>query len=110
MPATFLEAQEAGVAGLNPAFTAMDLVNGNSYRSASGRCLVFRNAGAGPVNVTIVTPGTSGGNVIADRVVSVPNASVPFMVSTRDEKVYRDGSGLVTFTAAGAVDVAVVQT
>lgn len=110
MPATRLNPQQASSAGLNPAFTAADLVNGNNYLPHAGRVLLFRNAGAAAVNVTLVTPGSVDGNAVADRVVSVPNGSVPFVVSLNEATGYRSPTtGEVEFTAAAAVDVAVVQ-
>lgn len=110
MPTTRLNPQTPGSGGAAIAFAAADLVNGNNYLPESGRCLVFRNAGAGAVNVTIVTPGTVDGLAIPERVVSVPNGSVPFVVPLGMAIDYRSpGMGEVEFTAAAAVDVAVLD-
>ncbi|NUR09331.1 MAG: hypothetical protein HOQ45_20300 [Nocardioidaceae bacterium] len=110
MPTTRLNPQQLTSAGVTPTFTGMDLVNGNNYLPAAGRVLLFRNAGVGSVNVTVVTPGLVDGNPVADRVVSVPNGSVPFLVSLNEAAGYRSPtSGEVEFTAAAAVDVAVLQ-
>lgn len=110
MPTTRLNPQQLNSSGAAAVFAAADTANGNNYLPQAGRLLLFRNAGGGAVNVTFVTPGTVDGNPVADRVVSVPNASVPFLVSLREAEAYRDpGTGEVAFTVASAVDVAVLQ-
>jgi hypothetical protein len=110
MPATFLADQPANASGLNPAYTAADLVNGNSYIPAVGRFLLVKNAGGSPVNLTLVTPGVVDGNAIADKVVSVPIGSVPIVIAPSRAEAYADGAtGQVTFTSAAALSVAVVS-
>lgn len=110
MPSTRLNPQQLTSSGSAAVFTAADLVNGNNYLAGAGRVLLFRNAGAGLVNVTLVTPGVVDGLAVADRVISVPNGSVPFLVSLNEASGYRDpNTGEVTLTAAAAVDVAVLQ-
>jgi hypothetical protein len=94
MAATFIDAQQATSAGLNPNYFAADTVNGNSFIPAAGRFLLVKNAGGGAVNLTLITPGTVDGNAIADKVVSVPNASVPIVIATVTyDGVIPDGLG-----------------
>lgn len=110
MPSTRVNPQQLGSGGAAAVFAAVDLANGSNYLPGSGRLLVFRNAGAGAVNVTLVTPGTVDGNAVADKVISVPNGSVPFYVSLGEAGGYRSPiTGEVDFTAATAIDVAVLQ-
>lgn len=110
MPSTRLNPQQLGSARQAATFTAMDLVNGNNYLPQAGRILVFRHAGAGPVDVTIATPGTVDGIAVPERVESVPNGSIPHYVSLNEAAAYRSPStGEVELAAAAAMDVAVLQ-
>lgn len=110
MAATFIADQLATSASLNPNYTAADLVNGNSYTAAAGRFLLVKNAGGSPVNLTLVTPGVIDGNAVADKVVSIPIASVPVVIALGTGYGYADpATGLVTFTSAAALSVAVVS-
>jgi hypothetical protein len=110
MPATRLDPLRIPPAGVDPGLAPVDLVNGNAFEPSFGRILLFRNPSTTTaVNVTFPTPGTVAGLAIDDLVVPVP-ASGFRVVSFGDAVPFRNpATGLVEFTAAAAVDVAVLQ-
>lgn len=108
MPSTRVNAQSTSVAGVNPTYTAVDLVNGSNFLPASGRLLIFQNVGGGSVTVTFTTPAQVEGLTVQDPTVVVPAASSR-AVSLGEAVSYRNGNGEAEFTATGAINVAVLQ-
>lgn len=108
MPATALTVRTINQAGLTPltAETAADNLNGNSFVNGPNVWLEASNTAGTSQTVTIVTPGTVGGNAIADKVITLAT-TVKVRIGPLDPAVYGDP---VTFTASAAtVTVAVYQ-
>lgn len=68
------------------------------------------NGGAEATNVTVVTPGTVGGNAIADKVVAVA-AGKTELIGPFDPAVYNDGKGnlAVQFSKVTSVKLEVTK-
>ncbi len=117
MPATALPAAQAcnSQAALNPTFTAVDGVNGNSFGNNGKQMLVFKN-GATPATVTLdalptgATASAPDGLTVTDRAFAI-GASETRYVGPFDRSIYNDASGNVTFTTAtgGTLTVAVLD-
>lgn len=103
-----LAAQQITRAGLAPALTAAS-AGGDEFSPSANRCLLVRNASAGAVTVTAVTPGTSGGLGVDDVVVSVPAGADRYIGNVSDD-VFKNVNGNVgiTYSAVASVTVAVL--
>jgi hypothetical protein len=78
MAASTLTPQQVSDSGLQATYTAAD-VNGHTFVSGANKVLHVKNGGGAPITVTITTPGAVGGLAIADRTVSVTNATDKFI-------------------------------
>lgn len=108
MPTTRINPQQAVVAGGTVTFAAADTTNGNNYVPSPGRLVLLQNTSGSPVTVTFVTPGTRSGLAIADDPVVVAATSIA-AVSIQDATDFQSSAGQVDFTAAAALNVAVLQ-
>lgn len=99
-----LAVQSATVAGLNAVYTAVGTGTGNGVKHNPQAILHVKNAGGSSVTLTVITPGSPGGNDIADRTVTVPAAGDRFL--DLSELVYRNSDGLVYVDASAAVTAA----
>jgi hypothetical protein len=111
MATTRVAHQQATPAGITPQFTACDLVNGNNYLPNAERIVWFQNTTGTPVTVTFPTPATApGGLAIADVTVTVPaNGLQVVSIQPAQFAEFVDGNGQIAFTAAAALNVAVIQ-
>lgn len=105
MPATALTARTVVPAGhTETAKAACNEVDGNSYTNGPKVWAEFTSSAGG--TVTFVTPGTVGGNAIADLVVTFTGAQSK-RIGPLSPSIYGD---TVTFTASVAtITVAVYQ-
>lgn len=87
--------------GLAATYTG-SLDTGNTYlvRNDGRIALHFKKSGAGACNVTIATPGTVGGNAIAERVVEVPATTGDRFIGPLPPHIYNDGSGDLSITVS----------
>lgn len=97
--------------GITPSYTALNAVDTYHARITASTILHFKNTGASPSTVTLVTPGNVGGLAIQDPTVNVPATSGDVMVSAEPLGAFADGGGSLTFTQdqASGVSVAVVS-
>ncbi len=96
-------------AGLAPIFTAAT-VGGDTFTPGQTTFLHVKNASAGAITVTIVTPGTSSGLAIADVAVSVPATTGDRMIGPLPAFLFSlAGVGSITYTAVTSLTVAVIS-
>lgn len=108
MATTRIDAQQVTVAGVVPAYTAADLVNGNNFVPNAGRIVLLQNAGGSSATVTFVTPAVVAGLAVADDAVVVA-AGTTRAVSIADPTAFISPAGSIDFTSSAAVNVAVLQ-
>lgn len=108
MARSALTLQNITLAGLTPALAAAN-VDGNMFTNDGTEFIDVANAAVGSMTVTVQTPGTVGGNLIADKVITV-GAGVtkrigPFPTDVYNQttgadrgKVYLDYSSVTTVT------------
>lgn len=102
--------QQVVRAGLAPAYSAAS-AGGDAAAPGGSSFLHVKNAGASPVTLTVVTPGTIEGFAIADLTVSIPAAGERMVGPLGD--VFRDpATGLValTWSAVTSVTFAAIAT
>lgn len=106
MPRTSMNYQQIVRAGLEETYAAVDAANGNQFQNDGRMFLLVKNGAGAPINVTITTPTTVDGNVVADLVVAVTNGEqrmigpFPPNLYNTDGYVYVDYSSGTTITAA----------
>lgn len=96
--------------GSQLALAAFDLVNGMGFGANTGTMvLIFRNAGAGPVTVTVRTNHFVDGDLkTPDRAVVVGAGQIE-LVGTFPPDIYNQADGLVYMDASGALQYAAIQ-
>jgi hypothetical protein len=109
MPRTDLADQTISIAGLAPAYEAAN-VDGNAFLNRGKTFLHVKNASAGAVTATLVTPVTVSGRAVADDAVSIPaggermigpfNPSLYNNTGADANKVHVDYSAAASVTAA----------
>jgi hypothetical protein len=110
MARTDLAVQEPVVAGLNATYSTWATGSGNGRKINPAAVLHVKNGTAGVATLTIDTPGTPGGNPIADKTVTVPATSDRFfdlsesVYRQSDGKVYVDCDVAVTGASIGGTD------
>lgn len=76
MAATPVTPTEVTIAGvLMPATTVSILTEGHSFTNDGRAFVLLDNTDVAPATMTFTTPGTVGGNLIADLVITVTNAT-----------------------------------
>ncbi|MDP5182167.1 hypothetical protein QOZ88_05920 [Blastococcus sp. BMG 814] len=109
MPRTLINPQPVDAAGVKPAYTAADGVNGNSFRLASGTALHVKNGSAAAVTATIPTAMTVDGLAVADRAVSIPAGEDRLIaLGTNAAYVQPGGVAHLDLSATASVTVAVL--
>lgn len=78
MPRTDLTVQTIVSEGLAPTYAAAN-TDGNAFLNGGRTFLHVKNASAAAVTVTVVTPLTVNGRVVADDVISVPAGGERFV-------------------------------
>jgi hypothetical protein len=102
--------QQVTRAGLAPAYAAAS-AGGDSFRPGPTTFLHVKNASAGAVTATVVTPGKTAGLDIADLAVAVP-AGGEVMVGPLPGELFNDpadGLADITWSAAASVTFAAVS-
>lgn len=102
--------QQVTRAGLAPAYSAAS-AGGDAFRSGPTTFLHVKNASAGSITVTAVTPGTIDGLAVADLAVAVP-AGGERMVGPMSGELFNDpvdGLADITWSASASVTFAVVS-
>ena len=90
--------------GITPTYAAAN-VDGNSFANDGNTFLDVVNGSASPITVTIQTPGTVDDLAVAERTVTVANATTkrigPFPpgIYNQSGEVYVDYSAITTITA-----------
>lgn len=74
MARTVLTVQDIVRTGLEATYSAGDDVNGHSFDNTGENVVLHVKNGVTAVNVTIITPNTTDGLALADRVVTVPDS------------------------------------
>lgn len=105
---TALGVQAVTPAGLDAVYTPAN-VDGHSFGNNGRRLLHVVNGSAGPVTVTVPTPGTVDGNAIADRAVVVVAGGDMFIGPFSGAYQQSDGSVHVDYSAAASVTVALLE-
>jgi hypothetical protein len=92
-----LTVQEIARTGIVPAYVAGNATDDHEFVNDGKTFLHVKNGGVAPIDVILQTPGTVDGLAVADRTVSVANASEkmigPFPTTTYNQaggKVYVD--------------------
>ncbi|RPH37050.1 MAG: hypothetical protein EHM90_00435 [Chloroflexi bacterium] len=78
----------------------------DTFEPGDDTFLEVANGGGGSINVTVVTPGTSGGLAISDQVVAVANGARKF-IGPFPSRLYGDpaNDGLATVNFSGTTSV-----
>lgn len=115
MAYNLLNAQAVNINGLEPAYAAATLTDGDRFRNSGKEFIHVINGGGSPCNVTVPTPATVGGLAIEDKVVAVP-AGEDRMIGTFDPGLYNQPSGgtdsgnvYVEYSQVTSVTVAVIK-
>ena len=92
--------------GLNITTNDVTGASSNTYIFPNnGRVVLYAsNASGGPLDVTVVTPNTSDGLAVADRVVEVPDATA-MLIGPFPKDIYNNANGLVEFSLEGVITV-----
>lgn len=97
--------------GLAPSYAAA-AGGGDKFRPNENVLLHVKNGSGGAITVTVVTPGTVGGEAIADRAVSVP-AGGERMIGPFPERLFANNSdsGLasITYSAVTSLTIACLE-
>lgn len=103
-----LATQSITRAGLAPAYAAA-AGGGDTFTPDRNTFLHIKNASAGAITVTIVTPRTDAlGNAIADNTVSVPATTGDRMIGPFPAEFYADPTtGLANITYSGVTSLTV---
>jgi hypothetical protein len=115
MPTITLAVQEAGRAGLTPAYTAagasplLNVVDTFTFNNTGREILHVKKSGAGACDVTIVAPGTVDGLAVADRVVQVPATTGDKLIGPFPPSIYNaaGSSQLAGFTLSEVTGLSV---
>jgi len=95
-------------AGLAPAYAAA-AGGGDTFAPGSNVFLQVKNASAGAITVTVVTPRTDAlGNAVADNTISVPATTGDRMIGPFPAEFYADpttGLANVTYSASASLTV-----
>lgn len=91
---TVIATQSIALAG--SALTLTSAASSQQVKAGDSTVLEVRNGDSSSHTVTLTTPGTEAGLAIADRVVTVANATTQLIRLTKD--LYGDSDGLVTLT------------
>lgn len=106
-----LTVQQIKRSGLAPSYVAAS-AGGDTFAPSSDTFLHVKNASAGAITVTVVTPGNVLGDIaIADVSVSVP-AGAERMIGPFPYEYFADptdGLADITYSAVGSVTVAAIQ-
>lgn len=83
---------------------------GDKFENSGRDYLIVRNASGAPVNLTIVTPATTDGLAIADRVVAIGDGET-HVLGPWQRDLYNDGDGFVnlTWSSAAGMTLAVIR-
>ena len=107
---TVLTVQSVTRSGTVPTYGAVDAVNGDEFTN-DGRTFIHVKNGAGaPITVTISTPGTVDGLAVAERTVSVTNASEK-MIGPFPPGTYNQATGEVhlDYSSGTSITIAVCK-
>lgn len=105
---TLRSPQIATTGGIEVTFNAL-ATTGDTFYPAKGRVVAIRNTTAGAINAVFETPGTVDGNLVDDKVVSIPaNATRYFGYGDAIGYLQTDGTVKVSAAAAG-LELGIVQ-
>lgn len=105
-----LATQQVTRGGLSPAYSAAS-AGGDAFKPGATTFAHVKNASAGAITATFVTPGQVSGLAVADLAVSVPAAGER-MVGPLSADLFHDqtdGLADVTWSASASVTVAIVS-
>lgn len=102
--------QTVNLAGLNAAYSAA-AAGGDTIVPTNNTFLHVKNASAGALTVTIVTPGTVSGQAVADVAVSVPAAGERWIGPLPGSLFARpvDGRADITYSGVTSLTLAVLE-
>ncbi len=106
-----LTTQTVSRTGLAATYAAA-AAGGDTFSPGQHTFLHIKNASAGAITVTVVTPGTTSGLAIADVAVSVPATTGDRMIGPLGGSLVADpatGLGNITYSAATSVTVAIID-
>ena len=110
MARTVLPVLVAVNTGVTLAFTAADLVNGNTFINDGHTLLVARNTGGAPLNVTLIAAQKIDGDlVVANRVEVVPAASSVLLRGAIPADVYNQPDGTVFVDCSAAAGLLAIS-
>lgn len=106
MPLTALTVTTSAKTGVvQPAMTAVDASNGNSFVNTGRETVEINNGGGAPITVTFVTTLTYQGFPIGDQTVSVTNGTVK-ICGPFDTALFNDqSSGVVEIQYSSGTSV-----
>lgn len=104
-----LQTQQISPAGTVPSYAAATS-GGDEFQVDTHTFLHVKNADSSSHTVTVVTPGTIGGEAIGDAVVAVPATSEK-MIGPFDPEIFRGSDGLaqINYSAVVSVTVAAIR-
>ena len=106
-----LAAQKVVRTGLAPTYAAA-AGGGDTFNPGQGTMLHVKNASGAAITVTIVTPGSTSGQAIADVSVSVPATTGDRMIGPLSGSLFTDpatGVGNITYSGVTSLTVAIVD-
>jgi len=105
MPKPALTTQQIAVAGIIPTYAAANAA-GQSVGNRGRTVVHVKNASAGSINVTFITPVTVGNRAVTDDVVAIGAASEK-LIGPFDENAYNTPDGLLEFDFSAVTSVTV---
>ena len=106
-----LASQKVVRTGLAPAYAAAN-AGGDTFTPGQGVFLEAKNASGAAITVTIVTPGSTSGQAIADVAVSVPATTGERKIGPLPGSLFADpatGVGNITYSGVTSLTVAIVD-
>lgn len=104
-----VDTQGVQITGTAPTYSAAS-AGGDQVRAGADTVLHVKNASAGAITATVVTPGTVAGQAIGDVAVSVPAGGERFIGPlTRDHFAGSDGLVDITWSATASVTFAALR-
>ncbi len=85
MPRTVLTLQPTTRNGLQVTYVAGDAANNHSFDNAGQDIILHVINGATVTNITVITPGLTDGEAIADKVINVPATEDRFIGPFRND-------------------------
>ncbi len=107
-----LATQKVVRTGLAPTYAAA-AAGGDTFTPGQAVMLHVKNASAGALTVTVVTPGTTSGQAIDDIIVSVPATTGDRMIGPLPGSLITNtatGVGNITYSGVTSLTVAIIDT